>query len=1081
MDEFVLNIFPAGSLDGSIITTVWVGILIFSFFNLRFGWVASGLVVPGYLVPLMLIKPWAAAVIVGESFITYSLVWFYSEVLSRFGRWNSLFGRDRFFALLLMSVLVRVVFDGWLLPYAGEYINNYFNISFDYQNNLHSFGLIIVALIANQFWKPGLSRGFMPFAVTVGLTYFVVRFGLMEYTNFTMSNVAYLYEDIAISMLASPKAYIVLVTAAYIASRMNLRYGWEFNGILVPSLLTLLWYDPAKIVTTFAESLIVLFLAKAVLMTPTFKNATIEGTRKLLLFFNISYIYKFLLAYLLLWLWPEKKITDLYGFGYLVPTLIAIKMHDTEAVVRGIRVALQTSAVSIVVASVIGFALAFMPNFLTSSPAAKQGDVLVQEESDRAGLEGFMQKEKILLYRGRRTLSFIQPNHMEMQDFSSGIKLLLESENTGDDVMFERGRVYLDRANYDVVKVDTQYLVLREKQPSKGWGLYVVNLTSADSLMIQIPAPLDEKGVMDAGVAVFMGLNARTLAVAGTSIRANVDGSSDVLKNYNTMFHIFQKSLGRRNTLQVRSYTAEKIRSLAGIRSGLESIDTPQPESMLWVKSELPQGLNLAKLKRLIGGFDVQWGNTPFMNIQRDSMRSGFAEIYLNRLDAQRALFRSLRPKVDKQVKIADQRLSGYLQEWLLTTKGALAERGSNVYKKPEIEEMLFFDEEIFTPLLRIAREEHTGKGLSEEGYDELAAASSAAVAVGYRVLIYRHRGSGEEYFVLAEPSGESAERRYWGTYVIRLGAAAGYGIQIPRPVYELNSFEYGVELFERMNASALFISGAHPFANTDGNTDLIRLENKENIFNLASQIFLRETNDAPVMLIQARAFGYREGSAPPDVDMLVSFDSGSSEAELLSHLGRGLLDILDMDRLSYLIVDGSIETAGYEVGGIPQSLYINQTINKEFSILWLSPLARKSYRQQTDNLSQHAQFRSLGIHTDEKNMPDFLGNMKTGSSSNVPKQLPDMIMKYIETQDIITLKKLIKVSPGIEISRLIDTSSKQSFLIVKQNERLILVANLFPRSGEKARNVSTARPGRQDIADYIFSRAAFLEFGGAQ
>jgi len=52
----------------------------------------------------------------------------------------------------------------------------------------------------------------------------------MEYTNFTISNLSYVYEDIAASMLASPKAYIILITTSFVASRMNLLYGWEFSG-----------------------------------------------------------------------------------------------------------------------------------------------------------------------------------------------------------------------------------------------------------------------------------------------------------------------------------------------------------------------------------------------------------------------------------------------------------------------------------------------------------------------------------------------------------------------------------------------------------------------------------------------------------------------------------------------------------------------------------------------------------------------------------------------------------------------------------------------------------------------------------
>jgi len=238
-DLLPLQIFPQGSLESSVITTVWVGVFVVAFFNLRLGWVLSGLVVPGYIVPLLLMKPWSAGVIFIEAFVTYFIVRILSEDCSRFGYWSSLFGRDRFFAIILASIIVRISFDTWLLPWLGNLMESQWHITFDYRNNLHSFGLVIIALIANQIWKTGFWRGLPPLLITVGVTYIIVRYGLMEFTNFTVSNLAYMYEDLASSVLATPKAYIILVTAAFIASRMNLHYGWDYNGILIPSLLAL--------------------------------------------------------------------------------------------------------------------------------------------------------------------------------------------------------------------------------------------------------------------------------------------------------------------------------------------------------------------------------------------------------------------------------------------------------------------------------------------------------------------------------------------------------------------------------------------------------------------------------------------------------------------------------------------------------------------------------------------------------------------------------------------------------------------------------------------------------------------------
>ncbi len=188
MLDWKLPLFPP---DGSAVTvtvTVWIGVCMVVMFNLRFGWTLSGLVVPGYLVPLLLTQPVSVAIIVAESIVTYLLVSALSEGCPRFPYWSSFFGRDRFFALVLFSVLVRAVADGWLLPRLGQWLNATYQLDIDYRNDLHSYGLIIVALMANCFWKPGLARGLFMLTVTAGLTYLLVRFGLMVGTNFSLGS-----------------------------------------------------------------------------------------------------------------------------------------------------------------------------------------------------------------------------------------------------------------------------------------------------------------------------------------------------------------------------------------------------------------------------------------------------------------------------------------------------------------------------------------------------------------------------------------------------------------------------------------------------------------------------------------------------------------------------------------------------------------------------------------------------------------------------------------------------------------------------------------------------------------------------
>jgi len=268
MPDFILPIFPSGSAATTVTTTVWIGVLVVVWTNLRFGWTLSGLVVPGYLVPLMIIRPVSVAVILGEAVITYTIVVVLSETCRNRAAWSSFFGRDRFLAMVLVSVLTRVVCDGYLLPWLGQTVNDAFGLHFNYQDQLHSVGLVIVALIANYFWKPGVWRGCGPLAATIVVTYLLVRYVLMPYTSFEIASLRYVYEDIASSLLASPKAYIVLLMTACIASHMNLRYSWEYNGILIPAMMALQWCQPAKIVSSLVEAVVILLVSSLVLRLP---------------------------------------------------------------------------------------------------------------------------------------------------------------------------------------------------------------------------------------------------------------------------------------------------------------------------------------------------------------------------------------------------------------------------------------------------------------------------------------------------------------------------------------------------------------------------------------------------------------------------------------------------------------------------------------------------------------------------------------------------------------------------------------------------------------------------------------------
>ncbi|MCK7505013.1 MAG: hypothetical protein MZV70_13650 [Desulfobacterales bacterium] len=111
-----------------------------------------------------------------------------------------------------------------------------------------------------------------------------------------------------------------------------------------------------------------------------------------------------------------------------------------------------------------------------------------------------------------------------------------------------------------------------------------------------------------------------------------------------------------------------------------------------------------------------------------------------------------------------------------------------------------------------------------------------------------------------------------------------------------------------------------------------------------------------PLLIIQTRALGLKR--SPPARRRPPLLRRGNDHDGRPSSLGRTLVGMIERDGLSYRFVDGSSDTAGYEVGGLPQSLYLNQTAGKEFLVVWLSPTARRPIGQHTEYRIEEAQFR---------------------------------------------------------------------------------------------------------------------------
>ena len=304
-----------------------------------------------------------------------------------------------------------------------------------------------------------------------------------------------------------------------IASHMNVRYGWDFSGILIPALIALQWYQPTKILTSFVEAIVIYVIARLILRLPSMANVTIEGGRKLLLFFNISFAWKMAVGWFIVWQGFDVKTTDFYGFGYLLSTLIAIKAHDKDIFPRLARSTLQVSFMGAVFGNIVGFALSAAVSRSPAGTIAGEGtglgqsgdtqvELLMVEAVGNAHVQAGTGRASVLSETVRAALAElvyavekgVPAASPEFDMSAQGWRLLavgedrlaiVRADGSGKDML-----VFDPRASRNLA------VVLREPAASAGLGVAALTLADVlDARWLVISAPVASGAINAASVA----------------------------------------------------------------------------------------------------------------------------------------------------------------------------------------------------------------------------------------------------------------------------------------------------------------------------------------------------------------------------------------------------------------------------------------------------------------------------------------------------------------------------------------------------------------------------------------------------
>jgi gamma-polyglutamate biosynthesis protein CapC len=1054
---FPLEIFPVGGLAGSVTTAVWIGVIVVVFYNVRFGTTLSGLVVPGYLVPLFLIKPMSGWVIIGEAILTY----FIAKLIAERGliklRLSEMFGRDRFFILILCSILVRVISDAFILPFLSDWLLEQ-GVVQELRSNLHSFGLIIIALCANQFWNGGFKTGAITIALYLLTTYFLIAEVLIPYTNFNITTLSFMYEDIASSVLASPKAYIILVTAAFIASRMNLKYGWDYNGILIPSLLALQWYNPSKILVTFVEAFVILIISQLILKLPLFQRMNIEGGRQILFFFNVGFIYKIMLGFTVANAFPYYNISDLYGFGYLLSTLIALKMYQKGLAIKMTRTILQTSISATLLASVLGFSLTLI-NF--NPPVAT---TLVSSAATAQKLD-----QPLKYYLNQLIASSFDNSKLSSQSLRSNLGFATEYKLLFTQLLQLKRYRKVDLSNETIVLaeklglqlsiVQGKYLLISDKMLERGFGFYVINLLSNSELLISVPRTVEEPMIAEVAPAIYTHLDAGYLAFSSTRAKRSDDGSDDVLLNSQSVFHYYHEILGNQNTLQLRKLRPE-ISAYA---------NNSKDHSILWITRSLPANFSLQKVSSYLGKLEINWKNTPFQNRQRDVMLKGFSELYLDRNGIINLLAKQGN-EISDRVLEREQRLSGYLQEFLNQAKLYIADKKSQEYIPPTQSQLLYFDNLILQPLLELS-EKYPEQDWNKQALSLIPSLLTSASQFGYEIFIYRHKSSSNEYLILRESFDDKQilSRRNWGTYVIKLGKAENYIVEIPAPKLELGTFEFGVKLFEQLEARALLISGSHLRANRDGSSLVTSIEQKYSLFNLFHQSLVRFYRLKNPHVVQIRgASKMQSDSNEIELNYYPQQRPRANREASFTKLEDYIQSLFNAEpsEAKRVVVSQASRNA--------QSRFLEFIPQARFSEIKLPIQLRRSFQSVDDNDLIPRKLEAIGIPVSESTLQQQLsGALFSQSEATRISLIRSSFEDFERSGNVGFLLNITDHQPDIKLSALLDKSTLQLFLIIKHKGAIEAIVRFSSVS-----NTVMYFTSETDINLYLNSQVRWLMAG---
>lgn len=428
----------------------------------------------------------------------------------------------------------------------------------------------------------------------------------------------------------------------------------------------------------------------------------------------------------------------------------------------------------------------------------------------------------------RGTEGYIDPSDGEYDAWKQVGRTIHEGSCSEQDLRGPLSKKYQISDFRDSSRERTYCVLVERPDANVGWGSMIVDASARSDLIIQVPHPLNDMYTPEWGASLFAETGAHTFMMAGTHRYANADRSADVAHNADSPFQaalagILAGPVGPGlEVIQLHGMSASTCEGVdvhiangehgtpaegAAVRLVKEATLAHHPEWLVTVTDDEPYcWLNArtnVQARLMIDNAHAACDDLPctdrFVHIEADPGFRSAAD-WIPVVQAYRSpLEPEPLPAYEPENPCFAQ---SSVEAFIGCLKASLPGRDSEGYVAPTDEQRAAWT--------ATGRAMHEGICRNSQLTDVLNPY--------YELAEFHDATRSQSYCALVERPGASVG---WGSMIVNRAATSDFVVQVPHPVYELGTWEWGAGVFAETDAHVFMMAGTHRYANADGSSDV--------------------------------------------------------------------------------------------------------------------------------------------------------------------------------------------------------------------------------------------------------------------